>query len=62
MATYVIREKMVCYVTWTYKVIAATDAEAFAKYSEGESTQIGEAEIGDNLDNYPFDPWIVEKT
>jgi hypothetical protein len=51
MPKFLAKERMACWITWTYKVEAEDIEAAWERYGEGEhSAVIGQPEIGDSLD------------
>ena len=58
MSTYLIRDKIACYVTWTYAVEADDEASAMEAFRESEWKHQGEPEIGDCIDSWPQETTI----
>lgn len=52
MPSYLITERRPAWITTKYRVDAATEAEAREIFEDGDADQVGEPEIGDNLDSY----------
>ena len=52
MPRYIIKDRVPCWVTWTYHVIAEDEETALATYCQGdyEDEGHGEPEIGDNIE------------
>ncbi len=53
MPTFVIKDKLACYVTWTYTVEAEDEESAMEAFRESDWQQQGEPEIGDCIDSWP---------
>ena len=54
--TWIVRETLPCYVTWSHRVAAATMDEAIETFRDGGADgTVGEPEIGDNIDGVPYE-------
>jgi hypothetical protein len=52
MPRYIISETAPCWITWTRRVEASSEAEAVALFDEGEGQRLNFPEIGDTLTGY----------
>jgi hypothetical protein len=52
MPSYLITERRPAWITTKYRVEAENEAEAREIFEDGDADQVGEPEIGDNLDSY----------
>lgn len=50
MPKFIVKDRMACWVTWSYEVEADDEDAALDAFCQGDHGEAGEPEIGDSVD------------